>query len=76
MKERMQKISTLSDNFPQKNRTASNGYMGVQTFIGIAENNLMEVRFARDDLMEQILSPTNMNRAYKQVVSKKREWGD
>jgi retron-type reverse transcriptase len=75
MKGRMQKISTQSDNCPQKNRTASDGKVGVQTFIGITENNLMEVRFNRDDLMEQILSPSNLNRACKQVVSNKGRGG-
>ena len=71
----MQKISTLSDNWPQKNRTVSDNYAGVQTFIGITENNLMEVHFRRDDLLEQILSPTNLNKAYKQVLSNKGSGG-
>lgn len=44
MKERMQKISAQNDNCPQKSRTASEDYVGVQTFIGITENNLIEVR--------------------------------
>lgn len=69
MKERMQKISTLSDNYRQKDRTESESYVGVQTFIGITENHLVEVQFTKDDLLERILSPANMNRAYKQVVS-------
>lgn len=65
----MQKISTLSDNCRQKDRTESESYAGVQTFIGITENHLVEVPFTKDDLLERILSPANMNRAYKQVVS-------
>lgn len=65
MKGIMQKISTQSDSCPQKDRTASKGYAGVQTFMGITENNLMEVRFGVDDLMERIISPSNLNRAYK-----------
>ena len=68
MKERMQKISTSSDSCHDGNRTESEGYGGVQTFIGITENNLTEVRLTKDDLLEQILSPHNLNRAYKQVV--------
>ena len=75
MKERMQKISTKSDNYPQKNRTAPEGYVGVQTFIGITENNLMEVSLKRDDLFEQMLSPANLNKAYKQVLSNKGSGG-
>lgn len=65
----MQKISTKSDNWPRKDRTASESYAGVQTFMGITENNLMEVRFGGDDLMERIVSPSNLNRAYKQVMT-------
>lgn len=41
----------------------------MQTFIGITEHHLTEVHFTRDDLLEQILSPTNLNQAYKRVVS-------
>lgn len=69
MKERMQKISTSSDSCHEKNRTESEGYRGVQTFIGITENNLTEVHFTQDNLLEHILSPDNLNKAYKQVVS-------
>ena len=65
----MQKISTLSDNYWQKDRTESESYAGVQTFIGITENHLVEVQFTKEDLLELILSPANMNRAYKQVMS-------
>src|SRR5690606_15037241 len=67
----MQKISTESDNCQGKNRTASDGYLGVQTFIGITENNLTEVQSTEGGLLEQILSPTNLNKSYKQVVSNK-----
>lgn len=65
----MQKISTLSDNCRQKDRTESESYAGVQTFIGITENDLVEVQFTKEDLLERIVSSANMNRAYKQVVS-------
>jgi hypothetical protein len=41
----------------------------VQTFIGITENHLVEVQFTKEDLLEHIVSPANMNRGYKQVVS-------
>lgn len=69
MKERMQKISTQSDSFPQRVRTESNDNVGVQTFMGITENNLVEVHFVKENLLERILSPSNMNLAYRQVVS-------
>ena len=69
MKVRMQKISTQSDNLPQNDRTESDSYAGVQTFMGITENHLMEVQFTKEDLLERILSPSNMNLAYKRIVS-------
>ncbi|KKB45056.1 hypothetical protein HMPREF1212_05324 [Parabacteroides sp. HGS0025] len=75
MKGGMQKISTLRDNCLEKNRTASEGYRGVQTYIGITENNLTEVPFTQDALLERILSPSNLNTAYKRVVSNKGSGG-
>jgi hypothetical protein len=75
MKERMRKISTKSDNYLENSRTESEDYQGVQTFIGITENHLTEVLFTKDDLLERILSPQNMNKAYKQVVSNKGSGG-
>lgn len=71
----MQKISTQSDSFPQRIRTESEGNMGVQTFMGITENNLVEVHFVKENLLERILSPSNMNFAYKQVVSNRGKGG-
>jgi retron-type reverse transcriptase len=75
MKGRKQKISMMSDNCLEKNRTASDGYQGVQTFMGIAENNLAEVQQTKDSLLERILSPGNLNKAYKQVKSNKGSGG-
>jgi group II intron reverse transcriptase/maturase len=75
MKERMQKISTESDNCRWKNKAESDGYSGVQTYIGITENHLTEVRFTKEDLLEQILSPSNLNKAYKQVISNRWSGG-
>ena len=63
MKERMQK--TLADvrDCPQKNRTESEGYEGVQTYMWMVEDNIVEVPFAREHLLEAILSPENLNKA-------------
>lgn len=69
MKEWMQKISTSSDSCHDDSWTGSEDYGGVQTFLGITENNLTEVRFTVDALQEQIFSPHNLNKAYQQVVS-------
>lgn len=75
MKERMQKISTQNDSCPQRIRTESKDNVGVQTFMGITENNLVEVHFVKENLLEYILSPSNMNLAYKQVVSNRGKGG-
>ena len=73
MEGREQKIS--QDNSRQKGRTASDRYDGVQTYIGITDNRLTEVQLAEDKLLEEILSPSNLNAAYKQVVSNKGSSG-
>jgi hypothetical protein len=49
--------------------------ISTQTFIGITENNLTEVQLTKDKLPERILSPSNLNKAYKQVVSRKGRGG-
>lgn len=71
MKERMQKTLAEVKGCPQKDRTESEGYVGVQTFMWICEDNIVEVPFDKEHLFEQILSPANLNRAYKAVVSNK-----
>lgn len=73
MEGRKQKI--LQDSSRQKGRTASDRYDGVQTYIGITDNCLTEVHLAREKILEEILSPANLNRAYKQVVGNKGSSG-
>ncbi|WP_185963144.1 group II intron reverse transcriptase/maturase [Flavobacterium gawalongense] len=75
MKERMQKISNNFDNYLGNDRTESDSYQEVQTFIGITENNLTEVHLGQGKLLELILSPSNMNMAYKRVKSNKGSSG-
>lgn len=65
MKERMQK--TLENGCLRKDSSENEDYVGVQTFMGITENHLMEVHFTKDDLLERIFSSSNLNLAYKQV---------
>ena len=50
-------------------------YGGVQTFIWMTEDNIVEVPFDREHLLEVILSPENMNKAYKAVVRNKGKGG-
>ena len=49
--------------------TESRVMHGVQTCMGIIENNLVEVPIVKGDLLTHIVSPSNMNLAYKRVVS-------
>jgi group II intron reverse transcriptase/maturase len=71
----MQKISNHFDNYLGEDRTESDSHQGVQTFIGITENNLTEVHLGQGKLLELILSPSNMNMAYKRVKSNKGSSG-
>ena len=71
----MQKISRNRDNYLVKDRAEPDSYQGVQTYIGITENNLTEVRLGKIGTLEQILSPSNLNLAYKRVKSNKGSHG-
>ncbi len=63
----MQK-TTLNVGCPQKDRTESQSYEGAQTFMWIVDEKLVEVQIGTHNLLELILSPANLNRAYVQVV--------
>lgn len=63
----MQK-TTEHVGYPQKYRTESESYEGAQTFMWIEDDKLVEVQTGTHNLLELILSPTNLNRAYSQVV--------
>lgn len=71
MKGRMQKTLSRVNDWPHRDRTESEWYEGVQTFIWMTEDNIVEVPFDREHLLEVILSPHNLNTAYKAVVSNK-----
>ena len=73
MKGRKQKLS--SDNCLQKDRTASEDYVGVQTSMWITENNLTSLVQTGYGMLEQILSPANLNAAYKRVLRNKGAGG-
>ena len=73
MKGRKQKIS--QDTCLQNGRAEPEGYAGGQTFIWMTENNLTNTNKPGYGLLEQILSPTNLNRAYKRVRSNKGSGG-
>ena len=63
----MQK-TTESVGYLQKNRTESEVYEGAQTFMWIEDDKLVAVQTGSQNLLELILSPVNLNRAYRQVV--------
>ena len=71
MKERMQKTLSQVNGCPQRDRSETEWYGGVQTFMWMCEDNIVEVPFDKELLFEQILSPTNLNRAYKAVMRNK-----
>jgi len=73
MKGRKQKIS--QDSCLQKNRAEPEDYVGVQTSMWITENNLTSIEQTGYGLLEQILSPANLNAAYKRVKQNKGAGG-
>lgn len=68
MLERMHKTGTEVLGFPQRAKTESEWYVGAQACIWMVEDNVVEVPFEREHLLESILSPGNMNKAYKAVI--------
>jgi len=76
MKGGKQKIFDPSKTCPQKDRTASEGYVEGQTFMWITENNLTTNDYRLGNgLLEHILSPSNLNAAFKQVKRNKGAGG-
>jgi len=73
MKGGKQKIS--KDTCLQNSRAEPEGYAGGQTSIWMTENNLTNTDKPEYGLLEQILSPTNLNQAFKRVRSNKGSGG-
>lgn len=73
MRGRKQNIETLSDQSAQ--RVEPEVMIGMQTFMGITENHLTAIKQEKGELLEYILSPSNLNLAYKQVKSNKGSGG-
>lgn len=69
MKGRKQKITTKGVTYQQRDRAELEGYAGGQTYMRITENNITNADKPSYGLLEQILSPTNLNKAYKRVKS-------
>ncbi len=71
MKVRTQKTLAKVNGCPQRARTESEWYGGAQTFMWMCEDNIVEAPFDKEHLLERILSPDNLNQAYKAVVRNK-----
>ena len=56
-----------SESCPRKNSSESERYEGAPTLIGIVGAELVEVQLSSDRMLEYMLTPDNLNRAYKQV---------
>jgi RNA-directed DNA polymerase len=67
MKGRKQNIPQGS--YRSNDRAEPEDAIGVQTFLWITENNPTSLEQSGYGLLEQILSPANLNAAYKRVVS-------
>ena len=70
MSGRKQNIST-TETWRLKNRTVSEGQVGGQTLLWITENNLTDTNQIGNRLLELIVSPWNLNKAYLQVKRNK-----
>jgi group II intron reverse transcriptase/maturase len=73
VKGRKQKIS--QDGYRQKDRAEPEDYVGVQTSMWITENNLTSIEQTGYGMLEQILSPANLNAAFKRVKQNKGSGG-
>lgn len=73
MKERMQNESMRLDR--PDSRVEPKVMASLQTFMGISEQGLTSFTCPKDGLLEFILSPANMNAAYKKVKSNKGSGG-
>lgn len=73
MKGREQKIS--QDSYRKNDRAELEDYFGVQTFMRITENNITSFNESEYGLLEQILSPTNLNLAFTKVKANKGSGG-
>ena len=67
MKERKQKTLSQVNGCPQRDRSETEWYGGVQTFMWMCEDNIVEVPFDKEHLLERIISPDNLLKAYKAV---------
>lgn len=63
------------ESYPRKNSAERERYEGAPTLIGIVGEELVEVQLSSDRMLEYILTPDNLNRAYRQVKANKGSGG-
>ena len=73
MKGRKQKTS--EEDYEGESRAELKANLGVQTFMWITENNITNFTASKYGLLEQILSPRNLNSAYLKVKSNNGKGG-
>lgn len=73
MKDLMQPIDYSSSQ--TENRVEPEGILGVQTYMRITENTFTHLECPENGLLEFILSPSNLNQAYKRVKINKGSGG-
>lgn len=64
-----------TESCPQRNSAERERYEGAPALIGIAGDELVEVQLSSDRMLEYILTPDNLNRAYRQVKANKGSGG-
>lgn len=64
-----------TESCPQRNSAERERYEGAPTLIGIVGDELVEVQLSSDRMLEYILTPDNLNRAYRQVKANKGSGG-
>ena len=69
MEEREQKTLAQATDHPKGDRLEAEGLSGVQTFMEITEDKLVEVQIDKKHLLELIVSPYNISRAIRKVMS-------
>ena len=75
MNGKMQKIGNIVPTCPGDDRPEAESSTGGQTYIWMAEKSGTDAYQTGQGMLEQILSPTNLNTAYKHVVANKGSGG-
>ena len=72
MKGKKQKTE---ESFLRMDSAERKEYEGAQTLMGLVGDELVEVQLSTDRMLEYILTPDNLNRAYRQVKANKGSGG-